>query len=374
VRDRSAFDRRLSVRRAFVSVDRVHPFVARLLLVSLGASGGIEIAGCAEAMPAPPPVNRAPRPFDALAESAPDIVADAYVKSDLSSDRYELTAKQCAAACGPEAIGCEAVVDVTGDRNRPARMTGRVECSFRSTASGTGGGGLGGDWDPFHLNSCPFGCGRRPLSTGVLRARGDDSLRSHVAEIATMEALSVDAFAQLALDLDRHAPRFVARAERARKDEQRHARRARAVLREIGGTAAALPRVARLTSVARGLDDVAEDNAVEGCVHETFGAVALSVQARRAEHPLLRRFFQSIARDEIEHAALSWDVHDALWSRLCSHSRARIQKAQRRALAQIEAMPALPEPLRMSAGAPSDAERRTLARTMRASLADAGLV
>jgi hypothetical protein len=363
----------LSVRRAFVSVDPVHPFVARLLLVSLGASGAIELVGCAEAVPAAP-ANQGPRPFDAVAVLAPDVVADAYVKTDLSSGTYQLSAKQCAAVCGPEAIACQAVVIVTGDVNRPARMTGEVECSFPRTGAGTGGGGLGGDWDPFHLNSCPFGCGRRPRSTGVLRARGDDSLRSHVAEIATMEALSVDAFAQLALDLRCHAPSFVARAERARKDEQRHARRARALLREIGGAPAALPRVARLASVARGLDDAAEDNAVEGCVHETFGAVALSVQARRAEHPPLRRFFQSIARDEIEHAALSWDVHDALWPRLCSHSRARIQKAQRRALAQIEAMPALPEPLRMSAGAPSDAERRTLARTMRASLADAGLV
>ena len=332
----------------------MHPFVARLLVVSLGT---FELAGCADTV-RPPRAATGPKPFDALAETSPDIVAEAYAGTDLKSGPHKLSAKQCRAVCGPEADGCEAFVVVSGGEHRPTHMTGNVECSFHDR-------GGGGGFDPFGLSSCPFGCGRRPASVEVPRAHCADPLVSHVTEIAILESLSVDAFTQLARDLRQHAPRFLPRVRRARRDERRHARHARAVLRELGGSLTGVPRVALVT---RGLVDAALDNAVEGCIHETFGAVAASVQARRAEHPSMRRFFEAIARDELEHAALSWDVHDELWPGLGPHARATITEAQVRALAQIEAMPALPESVRARVGAPTLDERRALVRVMQASL------
>jgi hypothetical protein len=339
----------------------VHPFVARLLVVSLGTC---DLVACTDAVPARAPVG--PTTFDVLGETLPEVVAAAYAASDLKSGSFQVAAEKCRAVCGIDVNGCEAVVMVGGDENRPSSMTGHIECHFANRSASSGGGF---EFDPFHLNSCPFGCGRRPSSAEVPRARSADPLVGHVMDIAMLEALSVRAFAQLARDLRTHAPRLLPRARLARRDERRHARHARAVLRELGGT---LGRVPSVTLVARGLEDAALDNAIEGCVSETFGAIVASVQARRAKHPSMRRFFEAIARDEVEHAALSWDVHDALWPRLGRAARAKIADGRLHALAQIEKMQALAERVRVSVGAPTVDERRALVDAMRVSLRATG--
>ncbi len=333
----------------------MHPFVARLLLVSLGSC---ELLGCAESL-LPPRANRAPQPFDVLQDTHPDIVADAYAGSDLKTKTVQLPAERCRAACGPATTGCDASVQVTGAEARPSQMTGQLQCYFPSS-------GGGGGWDPFGLNSCPFGCGRRPRSVEVARSVDHaDPLVGHVAAMARLEALSVGAFAQLARDVRAHAPRFLRHVRRAQRDERRHAHLACGLLRELGGTPARVPRV---PLVARNLEEAAVDNAIEGCVHETFGAIALTHQAERAQHPSIRRFFASIAADEIDHAVLSWEVHDALSSELPSSARATITELQLRALAQIEDMRPLSDSTRAHVGGPSFDERRTLVRAMRDSI------
>jgi hypothetical protein len=185
-----------------------------------------------------------------------------------------------------------------------------------------------------------------------------------------LEALSVGAFAQLARDVRAHAPRFLRRVGLAQRDERRHAHLARALLRELGGSPARVPRV---PLIARSLEEAAVDNAVEGCVHETFGAIALTHQAERAQHPSIRRFFASIAADEIEHAVLSWEVHDALSSELPAQTRAKVTELQLRALTQIEDMPPLSDGTRANVGAPSLDERRMLVRSMRDSILSTSL-
>jgi hypothetical protein len=62
----------------------------------------------------------------------------------------------------------------------------------------------------------------------------------------------------------------------------------------------------------RPLAEVALENAAEGCVRETFGALVGGHQAVMAADPAVRATMGAIARDEAGHAALAWDV-DA-WS------------------------------------------------------------
>jgi len=331
----------------------MHPVVARLLALSLG---GAALCGCKESCSTP----TVARSFESLGATAPDVVAAAYVASDLQTGRRSLTVAQCVKACGPSVTGCMADIAVRGNQDRPELVTGAVICPVvEETQCHT-------DFDPFNLDSCPFGCGRRPSGVAAARVRTTEPLLDHVARIALLEALSVGAFAQLSSDLRRHAPQFLPRIARAQQDERRHARRARTLLRALGGSPLRTPRVPR---VERTLAEVALDNGIEGCVHETFGAALASIQARRAGSAPLRRFFAAIAGDEIEHAALSWDLHDALGARLRPHVRAQIATSQRRAIESIEQMPQLAERLRVTVGAPTVEERRSLLTVLRASIA-----
>jgi hypothetical protein len=57
---------------------------------------------------------------------------------------------------------------------------------------------------------------------------------------------------------------------------------------------------------ARSLEELAVENAVEGCVRETYGALTAIWQARTAKDPSVAAAVRRIARDETRHAALSW--------------------------------------------------------------------
>ena len=54
------------------------------------------------------------------------------------------------------------------------------------------------------------------------------------------------------------------------------------------------------------------ENAREGCVRETFGALIAMHQAERAGDPIIRRAMRRIAEEETRHAELAWEV--ASWS------------------------------------------------------------
>jgi hypothetical protein len=107
------------------------------------------------------------------------------------------------------------------------------------------------------------------------------------------------------------APRTLVRhAERAARDEIRHARVTRTLARRRG--AAPAPVVLERRMPAPSLLDFARENAVEGCVREAFGAFVATRQASRARDPDVRRAMQRIARDETRHAALAWAI--ARWT------------------------------------------------------------
>jgi hypothetical protein len=169
------------------------------------------------------------------------------------------------------------------------------------------------------------GVGRIPDDT-VPCERGH-VIGDRLARQAYYEAASVVAFDRLADVLAQSgAPKaLVQRVRRASADESRHTAtftrlaRARGVEATIPALGAASPT----------LFELALENAREGCVRETYGALVLLHQATHAADPELRAAFASVARDEIAHAALSWDLARWFDSHLGATDRRRVREAQR---------------------------------------------
>ncbi len=184
----------------------------------------------------------------------------------------------------------------------------------------------------FECIDCFGGGGRRPVGLRpARRTRTTDAVGAYFARMAHDEAASVHAFVRMRAELSRlGAPaELVTAAERSACDERRHARmmarRARA-----SGAQASPARVKR--TARRRLEAIARENAVEGCVQETFGALLMRWQATHAAEPSLRRLFARVAADETRHAALSWEVARWAEERLDAGARARVQAARSRAV------------------------------------------
>jgi hypothetical protein len=181
---------------------------------------------------------------------------------------------------------------------------------------------------------CTFGpcvIGRRPEGLESGRFDRGDSVARYLAEAAYLEAASVDAFKRMARELEaHHAPqRLVAAARRAARDEVRHARVMRRFAERAGASVPAC-RVAR--GAVRSLEEIAVENAAEGCVRETFGAAVGLRQAERAASERLRRTMARIAADETRHAELGWAVAAWLDSKLDAPARARVARARTHAI------------------------------------------
>jgi len=84
----------------------------------------------------------------------------------------------------------------------------------------------------------------------------------------------------------------------------------------------------------RDLEEIALENAVEGCVRETFAGVAATYKAAHAGDAGIAAAMRIIAQDETRHAALAWDVAAWLDGKL-SKRRGRGRAAQRAAVQQV---------------------------------------
>jgi hypothetical protein len=221
---------------------------------------------------------------------------------------------------------------------------------------------------------CSYRCvgGRRP--EGLVEARS--ATHTHhgpvaevLARMAYLEAASVPAFERLARELDAHcAPRRLRTASRrAARDEQRHARVMRRLAEREGARVA--PSTVEPRPV-RSLDALAIENAVEGCVRETFGAAVAAIQAQRAGDPAVRRAMKGIARDEAFHAELSWAVARWLEPRLTKAQRQKVRLARCRAIAQLvsSASSETDEAARSRLGVPDAAQAVALLRELDATL------
>ena len=176
--------------------------------------------------------------------------------------------------------------------------------------------------------------GRRPAGWCPPVRLERSIIGQYFAEAAHLEASSVVAFRQLREELSLHgAPRRLIRAaERARRDEERHARVVTALARHNG---AMVPSVVVSASSTRSIVAIAEDNAVEGCVRETYGAFVKLWQAKHARRPELRAIFSKIARDEIRHAGLSRRIEQWTNARLTHQNRMEIAMRKQNALTEL---------------------------------------
>jgi rubrerythrin len=148
-----------------------------------------------------------------------------------------------------------------------------------------------------------------------------------LAGMAWMEAASIRSFERLACELEAHgAPKWLAReARRAARDETRHARAMRKLAHEYG---ASVPRVRLSKRPVRSLEAIARENAVEGCVHETWGALEATVQSEHATDPRIRTAMKQIAPDEKRHAALALAVAEWIEPKLTDRARERVARAK----------------------------------------------
>ncbi len=223
--------------------------------------------------------------------------------------------------------------------------------------------------------SCPNGVGRRPDGLLPIREASRGSARTsrvagYFAAATHLEAASVHAFRIMKLELtELGAPADILRAaERARRDEIRHTFLTARITKRHGGRPARA-RVGKRT--ARTLESIAIENAVEGCVRETFGALVAMWQAERAGDPAIAETMKEIAVDEARHAALAWSVAAWAESKLDAAANARVQAAKTRAIRELEASIAVePHPeLSIVAGLPSAAAQRAILDALSAELA-----
>jgi hypothetical protein len=207
-------------------------------------------------------------------------------------------------------------------------------------------------------------CGRRPagwMPAPSERRPSGGALAALLSQQAALEAASVPAFQMLARELEAHgAPRVLCRAaKRAAADEVRHARRMSDLARRRGGSINA-SRIRH--KGVRALSRIAVDNCVEGCVRETFGAMVAMWQAREAKDPEIQAVMQRIAVDELRHAVLAFRVAEWIETRLDSKQLASVERARRRAIAELRREVAWepPRELVSAAGLPTANHAREL--------------
>lgn len=196
------------------------------------------------------------------------------------------------------------------------------------------------EYDQDDLPGPTFGCyncveGRRPA--GYQSAATElGTVAEWLAHAAELERVSIDAFEILRRELSAHAApaELSARAERAAYDEVQHARVLGTLARRENAT---VREVEVVHGPNRSVLELALENAIEGCVRETYGALVAAWQAEHAQRPEIRRCMQKIQADETRHAELAWDVHDWAMQQLDAAGRARVDAAMHEAVRELEA-------------------------------------
>ena len=119
----------------------------------------------------------------------------------------------------------------------------------------------------------------------------------------------------------------------------------------------------------RSLLELSLDNAVEGCVRETWGALFGAFQAERSEDREVRRIMRVIANDEAEHASLAWQI--AAWAepQLTDGERATLRSLQEAAIGELSKDSATASQLLTRvAGVPDRAQTEQLLSSLRTRL------
>jgi len=274
--------------------------------------------------------------------------------------------QDCSDLCGPFLFECHAFGDScvdgggSGDYvNADAEVI--VDCNRCSTGSGRRPRGL--EMPPETPRATPRSLG----SAGAASALG-----AYWASVAHLEAASVVAFRILGAELTAlGAPSSLVRAAaRSMREEASHARVTRRLARLHGAVAPRVRMRRRDRHRDRGgpgdrrsLEALAAENAVEGCVRETYGALVATWQAAHARDPEIAKAMDRIAKDETRHAALAWAIARWAEARLDRKARARVAARARAAVADLAkeiGAGKTPAVLLTLAGMPPEAARRTM--------------
>ena len=185
--------------------------------------------------------------------------------------------------------------------------------------------------------------GRRPA--GLLASSCSNAahpIGALFAEMSRLEAASVRAFHVLARELAEHgAPtKLVTAALRSASDEVRHTRSTAAIARRYGA-APLRPRYS-VPPYTRPLAAIAKENAVEGCVGETYGALVALWQGEHAADPHIARSLRAIAKDEVRHAELAWSVARWVEPQLTPRARNSVNLARAEAVERLSRAPQPP--------------------------------
>jgi hypothetical protein len=221
------------------------------------------------------------------------------------------------------------------------------------------------------LSRTAFCLGRRPAGLSAQApCAADTELGAHFAQAARLEAASVFAFEQLARDLARlgaPAP-LIAFARRSACEEVDHTHAMRALAQRFG---AELEPVSIAPPPSRAALAIALENAVEGCVRETFGALLACYQAATAQDPAVRAVMARVFEDETRHAQLAWEIAAWLEPQLCAGDREAVESARSAAHAELceELAVCLPRDARVLVGMPSAAIAETLLAQLAGALA-----
>jgi hypothetical protein len=179
----------------------------------------------------------------------------------------------------------------------------------------------------------PFCMGRRPMGH-IEHQTSNQDLGNHFANCAYLEAASVDAFIELAEQLRSWgAPEeLIQRCLVAAEEERNHTMLMDILAKRYGGSR---PEPSADPQSNTTLFEVALHNAVEGCINEAWAACVATHQSVHADESLQSTFSQ-IAKDEIEHAQLSWDLHEWFRTQLSSEKRREVEVAQLEAIRQLQ--------------------------------------
>jgi len=204
-------------------------------------------------------------------------------------------------------------------------------------------------------------CGRRFAGLRGRAHTGATALGAFFAGTAYLEEASITAFEILAKELSTHgAPRaLVAEAKRSAEDERRHTRAMTALAKRHGGKTRA---VAKQRTSRRPLSAMLRENAVEGCVRETYGALVATFQATNATCPKTRAAMKKIARDETRHAVLAWKIDAWANENATAKERDDISRARKQAVRKLAKELAAPlhSSLTSEAGMPTPAQAHSL--------------
>ena len=182
------------------------------------------------------------------------------------------------------------------------------------------------------MSACP--AGRRPAGLVASSSVTHDGVAGWMAQQAYLEAASVSAFLSLAAELRlRNAPfELIAQAERAARDEIRHAELMKGLAQEWGASVDE-PKVK--PQAQRSLYAMALENEIEGCVRETVGAALCWRQSLASQVAELRVVMGEIAEDETRHAELAQGISQWVRSQLNADEIHSLDQARANAIDEV---------------------------------------